>query len=288
VVGDEEKIEEMNRGVQDLTRFFRDHQDQLPPQARQRWVEMRASILNAKRTNTYSPMARLLHETFLKSTLEQLDKEAAAIGETPENVTLSSELRRRIAELEAKAIKRGPTAITPKMLRAIVPGLSMKNAEILAPQIDLAMADAHITTQRQRAAFIAQCAHETMGFRTFHELGGRSYFSKYDHRRDLGNRGPPDGFDFRGRGALQLTGRYNYTLFSNEFLKSDLLVRNPALVETPEYAFASAGWYWNKRGLNEPAQDGNFKLVTRRINGGTNGWNDRSAYYLRALDQFAA
>jgi putative chitinase len=59
------------------------------------------------------------------------------------------------------------------------------------------------------------------------------------------------------------------------------------MLEQPLDAFASAGWYWDTRGLNKPADANNFKLVTERINGGLNGEDNRLKYYARALTEFA-
>jgi putative chitinase len=145
------------------------------------------------------------------------------------------------------------------------------------------MQEVNIDTPARQAAFLAQVAHETGGFQWFRELGNQAYFTKYDGRADLGNTQPGDGARYRGRGFIQITGRTNYT-HAGQALGLDL-VNQPQLAETPEIGARIAAWFWNSRGLNalaDQADDEAFKSITRRINGGLNGLDDRRAYYARA------
>lgn len=135
----------------------------------------------------------------------------------------------------------------------------------------------NINTDTRANMFWAQMAHETGGFRWLRELGGRKYFSKYDGRLDLGNTEPGDGYRFRGRGLIHITGRYNYIKYG-EKLGIDL-VNNPKLASEPKTAVHIAMEYWEDHGLNKYADDENIKQVTRRINGGYNGLEDRIRYY---------
>ena len=96
----------------------------------------------------------------------------------------------------------------------------------------------------------------------------------------LGNTRRGDGYRFRGRGPLQLTGRDNYRRAGRD-LKLDL-VSKPEQVATPEVGFRVAAWFWNQKRLNRYADRGDFKRLTRRLNGGLNGYAVRAAYYLRA------
>ena len=101
----------------------------------------------------------------------------------------------------------------------------------------------------------------------------------------LGNTQPGDGKRFKGRGPIQVTGRFNYAKYG-ALLCVDL-VQKPELAAAPEFAFATAGLYWQSNGLNELADAGDFIKITRRINGGTNGLPDRQKYHAIALGLLA-
>ena len=142
-----------------------------------------------------------------------------------------------------------------------------------------------VTTKLRIAHFWAQMAHETGGFRWFAELGGKSYFSKYDGRRDLGNTQPGDGYRFKGRGIINLTGRHNYSEFGKK-IGVDLL-KNPEKAAEPAIAILVALEYWTDRDLNKYADADNLKRITKRINGGFNGLRDRENYLkkIKKLDR---
>jgi predicted chitinase len=185
----------------------------------------------------------------------------------------------RTQPVDAANWKPGQGDVTPDQLQRIVPGLSEQKAREVAPHLNRAMAEANIDTPQRKAAFIAQLAHESGGFRHMEELAsGRAY----EGRRDLGNTQPGDGERFKGRGFIQVTGRANYTAASKAL--GEDFVRNPQSAATPENAARIAAWYWNSRGLNALADRGDFRGVTQRINGGQNGAADRAAYHARALD----
>lgn len=190
---------------------------------------------------------------------------------------------RNSSRLEAALSKVPPSMqagdVSASQLRQMVPGLSTERADQIAPYLNDAMRGAGINTTRQKAAFIAQLAHESGGFRHFEELAsGRAY----EGRRDLGNTQPGDGERFKGRGPIQLTGRSNYRE-AGRALGIDL-ENNPRLASSLDVGFKTAAWFWNSRGLNERADAGDFQGVTRRINGGYNGYSDRVSYYERALN----
>jgi putative chitinase len=98
----------------------------------------------------------------------------------------------------------------------------------------------------------------------------------------LGNTQPGDGKRYKGRGPIQLTGRSNYRA-AGAALGLDL-EENPVQASTPAAGFRVAAWYWSSRNINEPADRSDFETVTRRINGGLNGYADRTRYYSRALE----
>ena len=96
----------------------------------------------------------------------------------------------------------------------------------------------------------------------------------YANRMGNGNEASGDGYRYRGRGLIQLTGKNNYTSCGND-LDIDL-VNNPDLLLVPEYALKSAGWFWNKNKLNQYADNDDITTITKKINGGTNGLEDRT------------
>jgi putative chitinase len=152
-----------------------------------------------------------------------------------------------------------------------------------APLLRTAMEEFRIDTPRRAAAFIAQVAHETGQLRYVKELGSKSKpaGSQYEGRRDLGNTEPGDGVRFPGRGLLQATGRdMHYRV--GVALGVDLIAR-PERLEEPELAARSAGWIWTvEKDLNPLADVDRFGAITRRINGGFNGLDDRISFWLRA------
>jgi putative chitinase len=103
---------------------------------------------------------------------------------------------------------------------------------------------------------------------------------RYEGRADLGNTQPGDGYRFRGRGPIQITGRANYKKYG-DLLGVDL-VGNPDLAAKSEYAFRIAALYWDTHNCNELADVGDFQAITRAINGGYKGLADRRKYYERA------
>ncbi len=164
-------------------------------------------------------------------------------------------------------------------LKKIMPNLSQAKAEQYLPHLNKAMAEAGINTPKRQAAFLAQLAHESAEFRYMEEIASGA---AYEGRKDLGNTQPGDGVRFKGRGPIQLTGRANYRA-AGKALGIDL-ENNPKRAADPDVGFRTAAWYWNTRNLNKYADSGDFKELTRRINGGYNGLADRQKYYARALD----
>ncbi len=149
-----------------------------------------------------------------------------------------------------------------------------KEPDELYKYMSAAMKKYDITkTDFREAFFLGQMAHESMGFKYMYELGSKGYFRKYEWRKSLGNTQKGDGYRYRGRGIIQLTGRYNYTDMTRK-LGIDL-VGNPDLAMGPRVASLVATQYWDDRNLNKYADAGNFKPITRLINGGYNGYRDR-------------
>jgi putative chitinase len=165
-------------------------------------------------------------------------------------------------------------------------GARIDRAAEWLPAITAAMSEFDINTPERQAAFLAQIGHESGGLHWTTEIWGPSIAqSHYEGRRDLGNTEPGDGFRFKGRGLIQTTGRANYEA-TGAALGVDLLMAPETLAE-PGYAARSAAWYWKTHGLNELADLGAFTLITRRINGGLTGIDDRMALWEKAKEVMA-
>lgn len=157
-------------------------------------------------------------------------------------------------------------------------GLSASAAARWYPVISEAAAQYEINTPARLAAFIAQTGHETMGYVYTKEIWGPTaaqlnYEPPAAKAAELGNILPGDGFRYRGRGLIQITGRTNYKV-CGDALGVDLLA-NPDLLAGEEWAARSAAWWWRQHGCNALADGGDYTALTRRINGGTNGMADR-------------
>jgi putative chitinase len=161
----------------------------------------------------------------------------------------------------------------------------------------------NIQSARQQAAFIGQCSHECNNFKTLEEnlnykaetlnklwpqrfptmeianayahqpqrIANKVYASRMGNRDEASG----DGYRFRGRGAIQLTGHDSYW-HCGQALGEDL-VAQPDLVSTPKYAALSAGWFWSTHNCNALAEANNYEALTRKINGGTFGLSERIA-----------
>jgi putative chitinase len=175
--------------------------------------------------------------------------------------------------------------LSDEQLRKIMPALPPPKRQLYLPHLNLAMQACGIDNPLRTAAFVAQLAHESGELRWMEEIWGptpaqRRYEPPSDLASKLGNTQSGDGKRFKGRGPIQITGRFNYKKFG-ELLGVDLCA-NPALAMAPEVAFATAGLFWQSNGLNALADAQQFVAITRRINGGTNGLEDRQGYYERA------
>jgi putative chitinase len=172
--------------------------------------------------------------------------------------------------------------MTPDVLAKAM-GIPLARAEKWAPALTLAMESGKINTRLRQANFLAQIGHESGSLVYVKELGGPSYFAKYEGRKDLGNTQKGDGVKFPGRGLIQVTGRANYAKASQALFGDARLLDDPELLEEPEWAAKSAVWYWTTRNLNALADADRFTDITKSINGGTNGIDDRRARYKLAL-----
>lgn len=181
---------------------------------------------------------------------------------------------------------------------------STTNAEKFMGFINDTCAKFDITTPARQLCFLAQVGHESGSLFFTEELASGA---AYEGRKNLGNTQPGDGVRFKGRGLIQITGRANYQAVGTA-LGVDL-IKNPTLLggknvnvcsaDQLKNAAMSAGWFWNSRKLNaiadtidisKPIDTGanlaNFILITKKINGGTNGLPDRLNRYKAGVKFF--
>jgi predicted chitinase len=173
-----------------------------------------------------------------------------------------------------------PEALAPPWLSLLY--LRAKDSDVVdfSPRLKKIMANRHIDTPLRQAHFLAQVGHESGEFRFRAEIANGE---AYQGRVDLGNLQPGDGRKFKGRGLIQLTGRANYGDYGRAIGREAELLETPELVETdPELCVDVAGWFWAKRNLNALADADDLTTLTRRVNGGLNGIDDRRRLLLRA------
>jgi putative chitinase len=171
-------------------------------------------------------------------------------------------------------------------------GAGVVRAQNWLPHIQRTLDAFEINTWLRVSAFLAQIGHESAGLRFTTELWNPAQVeaqSRYEGRADLGNTQAGDGFKFRGHGLIQVTGRANHAA-ARDCLRVKFGPRvpdfeqEPHRLAEPEWAALSAGEYWWRHNLNELADNSNFIRITRKINGGTNGYADRLTRYETAMN----
>lgn len=163
--------------------------------------------------------------------------------------------------------------ITREMIKAIAPTSKPEIVGPLVGYLNKYMPKYEVNTYLRICHFLAQAAHEAASFRTLEEYASGA---AYEGRRDLGNVNKGDGVRYKGRGIFQLTGRANYRTIGAKIGMD--LENNPELAESPEVSVLTALEYWKSRGLNTFADKDDVTTITRRINGGLNGFEDRKRY----------
>lgn len=175
--------------------------------------------------------------------------------------------------------------MTPELLADCVGGPVYLAEKYIVPLL-AAMDEFEINTSLTRqAAFLAQIGHESEGLLWFAEIWGPTeaqerYEPPSDLAKKLGNTEPGDGKRFKGRGPIQITGRFNYRIMGAR-LGVDL-EGNPKLLDDPALACRAAGAFWKMNACNAFADANDFVGLTRRINGGTNGLGDRLRRWAKA------
>ena len=196
--------------------------------------------------------------------------------------------------------------IKTKFMKELFP--NSKNIDEIVDSLNKILPEYNIDRPKRIAMFLAQTGHESGGFRVFEENLNYSakalelLFSKYFKNKDTnyyarrpekianiiysnrmgnGDELSGDGWKYRGRGAIQITGRHNYELLSRD-CNIDAVIHPDMLLEVNN-SILSAVWYWNKHDLNSYADLNDIKGSTRKINGGYNGLEDRITKYKKIL-----
>jgi putative chitinase len=198
--------------------------------------------------------------------------------------------------------------VTEEQMQRMFPSTPITAIDELLNPLNMTLQEYNIDNLNRIAMFIAQCGHESGGFRVkeenlnyrperlavifpthFRGVDVHEYAHNpqkianrvYANRMGNGPESSGDGYNFRGRGFIQLTGRSNYTKFAKD---NDL-----SLEEAVEYmgtvagSIHSAGWFWNEHNLNEPSDLDDVITVTKKINGGTLGLTEREELYHNGL-----
>lgn len=177
--------------------------------------------------------------------------------------------------------------ITVEKLKYICP--TVKSPELWAPVLNEYLPSYEINSINRTSMFLAQCLHETGGFKFLRELWGNpptKWQVKYEGHKGLGNTQPGDGKKFLGRGLIQLTGRANYQAFA-DWLNDQDIMAHPEIVESPSFAVLSAIFFWARNKLNVHADNNDIEKCTRLINGpGMLGLEERKKYYERGKEIF--
>jgi putative chitinase len=165
-------------------------------------------------------------------------------------------------------------------LKGIMVNATDANIDKYAAALFAKMPARDISTPLRQAHFLAQVGHESGELRYGEEIASGD---AYENRRDLGNTQPGDGRRFKGRGLMQLTGRANYDKYGQAIGK-DLLTNEQwkQVADDPNLAVDVACWYWETHNLNQYADQDDITTITRRINGGLNGLEDRQRLLTRA------
>jgi len=198
---------------------------------------------------------------------------------------------------------------TEDACRSLIP--KVKNFDEWYSNLYSLLPEYDINTPQRVAAFMAQCGHESAGFTVLEEnlnysaqglitvfkkyfptLAVANQYAKkpqmianrvYANRMGNGSESSGEGWYFRGRGIIQITGKNNYVKVSMNMFDDDTLVQNPDYLLNVDYAIHSAGWFWTAAKLNDLADMGDLKTMTKRINGGFIGLEDRIKHYQQAI-----
>lgn len=203
--------------------------------------------------------------------------------------------------------------ITKEDIRSIFPNAKEEILDALVNSQDILAEKYEVNSPLRMAHFLGQTALESGGFRLteenlnysadrllavfpkyFKNIDARAYHRQpekianhvYANRMGNGDEDTGDGYKFRGRGLIQLTGRNNYTLFADD---NNMTLEDAVdYLNTPEGAIESAAWFWYKNNVNDLADSDNIRSVTKRVNGGDHGLAERTSYTNKFKDILGA
>jgi len=232
---------------------------------------------------------------------------AAGASPFPHGSAIGADLFR--AEPRFLLVSNDLARLTAKFLCALLPHLSPPRAEQFVAPLNAYLMKYQINTVQRIAAFLGQVAVESSQFRklvestwyrdakhlkatfptAFKTVDAAAYTRHpeklanfvYAGRNGNGDEKSGDGWKYRGRGLIQLTGRGNYAAFAKDTGVDAL--NHPELLEQPKIAVYSAAWFWDNRGLNSPADHGSYRSLTLRINAKALGYKEREQYRKRAV-----
>ena len=216
------------------------------------------------------------------------------------------------APVKPVAVSSSGNLVSADVLQKLFP--KNKSCSELSAALNAVLPQYNINTPQRIAGFLAQCGHESAGFtvlaenlnysadglckvfpkrfptaaaaQPYHRQPEKIANKIYCDRMGNGSEASGEGYKFRGRGAIQLTGKDNYSKFAKSIGKS--LDETVAYCETLEGAICSAAWFWDTNKLNVTADAGDIVAMTKKINGGTIGLEDRKKHYAEALHLLGA
>lgn len=173
--------------------------------------------------------------------------------------------------------------ITDEELKQIIPNSQLNDRLSFLKEFNN-LSDKYGIIENIVPAFIAQVAHESCNFHYLKEIASGK---EYDTGRKavlLGNtpQADGDGQKYKGRGYIQITGKTNYSNFLKWLGGAPDILNSPELIEKPHLAMLATIWFWSTHDCNRLAKNGDFEGLTKKINGGLNGYSNRLAIYNRA------
>jgi hypothetical protein len=178
--------------------------------------------------------------------------------------------------------------VTPETVSKMFPSTPIANIRANLPFVLNALDEENLVDKNMLLMALGTIRAETGSFRPisegisrFNTSHGGHPFNLYDNRHDLGNRGVPDGANFKGRGFVQLTGRANYTKFSAELGLGNQLVTNPELANDPQIAAKLLARFLKDKeaGIRRALANGDLKTARRLVNGGSHGLADFTSVF---------
>jgi len=217
----------------------------------------------------------------------------AAVRAFQSSVGLTADGKAGANTMAALTMPSVTSNVTLDMVAPLFPATPRVNIQFHLPYVLKALLDAALADKTLVLMALGTIRAETASFLPIDEgisafnttPGGPHPFDKYDNREDLGNQGPPDGASFKGRGFVQLTGRDNYTHFSNVIGLGDQLVQNPDLANDPDIAAKLLAAFLGAKvnQIRQALQNNDLTTARKLVNGGNHGLADFTDAFNRGL-----